>query len=94
MGLIVVEALKMGLVRSYLTLGVALDMPVKVSLNLLHAPNMYRAGVGSYPAPCEWVVIPVVIHIDIVLNYLSYISRIASSCNPEISTYALPFLDM
>ena len=54
---------------SRLALGMILDMPVKVSLNLLHAPNMYRAGVGCYPTPCEWVVIPVVIHIDIILRF-------------------------
>lgn len=71
MGLIVVETLKMGLVRSCLTLSMALDMPVKVSLNLSHAPNMYRAGVGCYPTPCNWVVIPVAIHIDIIYNITS-----------------------
>ena len=76
MGLIVVETLKMGLVRSCLTLSMTLDMPVKVSLNLSHAPNMYRAGVvGSYPAPCNWVVIPVFIHIDIILRF----KRVAKS---------------
>jgi hypothetical protein len=50
-------------------------MPVKVSLNLYHAPNMYRAGVVSYPAPCKWVVIPIIIHIDIILRF----KRVAKS---------------